>query len=548
MRSAIYILGISCFYHNSAAAIVKDGEIVAACQEERFTRIKQDGSFPFQSIKYCLEEAGINVEEINVIACVPFGLGRNVESEARLAIRRELGYKGKVVFPSILESHAFSAFFPSPYREAAIMIIGGAGERATAGLGSGSDGEVRIRPLMKSPHSQGAFYSACTGYAGFKINSGEYKMMGLAPYGASVYKDLILKKLIDLKEDGSFGLRTGYFDLRGASVSLGRRFYKLSGIPKRAQDTAITRQIKDFASSVQKVAEEIMVRMARRAEMITSKKNLVLAGESALNCVGNGRILCETSFKNIWVQPASGEAGAALGAALSVWSRAFKSPRKADGVNDRQKGSLLGPSHSNDEIEIFLRSASAEFVKLDDKAIVGRTADMIAKGKVVGWFQGRMEFGPRSLGARSILADARNAAMQNIINKGVKFREPFRPFAPSVLEERVSDYFDLGTKSPYMALVAPVRADKREAIPAVTHIDASARVQTVSRRWNAPYYDLIKKFYEKYGCPVIINTSFNAGEEPIVQSPSEAYSCFMRTKMDCLAIGNFFLEKKGNIA
>jgi carbamoyltransferase len=587
----MYILGISCYYHDSAAALVKDGRIVAAAQEERFTRKKHDSSFPSNAVKYCLEEAGISVSDIGYvafydkpfikferildtyIACAPAGIRSFIKAVPlwikkklwmKELIKEELGYGGPIIFPEHHESHAASAFFPSPYREAAILTMDGVGEWTTTSYGTGSGNSISLKADIRFPHSLGLLYSAFTYYTGFKVNSGEYKVMGLAPYGNPVYRDLILKELIDLKPDGSFKLNMKYFNYCAGLTMTGRRFHRLFGAPPRRPETKITQRDMDLAASIQAVTEEVMLRMARHVHRVTGMKHLVLAGGVALNCVGNGRIIRETPFKEIWVQPAAGDAGAALGAALFVWYGYLGNERLADGADDSQMSSLLGPSYDDAAVEKFLRARGAPYEKLGESELAEAVADLLAREKVIGWFSGRMEFGPRALGARSIIADARSPKMQETMNLKIKFRESFRPFAPSVLEEKCADYFELGTKSPYMLLVAPVKGSRRRAmtpeeeklfgieklnvprseIPAVTHVDYSARVQTVERRWNPRFYGVIKKFYEKYGCPVIINTSFNVRGEPIVESPAHAYTCFMRTNMDYLVMGGILLDKK----
>jgi carbamoyltransferase len=587
----MYILGISCFYHDSAAALVKDGEIIAAAQEERFTRKKHDAAFPKNAVKYCLGEAGISIGDVGCVAfydkpfikferiletylaCAPLGIRSFIKAVPlwikkklwmKELIREELGYGGVIIFPEHHESHAASAFFPSPYREAAILTMDGVGEWTTASFGVGEANSISIKADIRFPHSLGLLYSAFTYYTGFKVNSGEYKVMGLAPYGTPVYKDAILKELIDLKEDGSFRLNMKYFNYCAGLTMTNERFHRLFGGAPRKPETKITQREMDLAASVQAVTEEVMLRAARHIHKVTGKRYLVLAGGVALNCVGNGRIIRETPFKEIWVQPAAGDAGAALGAALFAWYQYLGNPREADDRNDSQKASLLGPAYSNESIEKFLNERGAPYTKLDDALLPEEIADLLAGEKVIGWFEGRMEFGPRALGARSIIGDARSGKMQETMNLKIKFRESFRPFAPSVLEEKCRDYFELNTNSPYMLVVAPVKESRRKKmtaeeeklfgidklnvsrseIPAVTHVDYSARVQTVDRRWNPRYYDTIKKFYEKYGCPVIINTSFNVRGEPIVESPAQAYMCLMRTRMDYLIMGNILLDKK----
>jgi len=585
------ILGISCFYHDAAAALVKDGDIVAAAQEERFTRKKHDPSFPSNAVAYCLSESRIAAKDIDYVAFydkpfikferlletylayAPFGIRSFIKAmplwiKKKLwmkdLIRKELGYEGPMVFPEHHESHAASAFFPSPYRKAAIITMDGVGEWTTASFGAGRDNNIAINAEIRFPHSLGLLYSAFTYYTGFKVNSGEYKVMGLAPYGRPVYRDLILKELIDLKEDGSFKLNMKYFNYCAGLTMTNKRFHELFGGPPRKPESRLTQRDMDLARSIQDVTEEAMLKAARHVYEVTGEEYLVLAGGVALNCVGNGRILRETKFKDIWIQPAAGDAGAALGAALFTWYQYLGNPRHADDRNDLQKGSFLGPRYTNAEIIKFLEERKIPYEVLRDGELAERIADLIAEGKVIGWLQGRMEFGPRALGARSIIGDARSAKMQEIMNLKIKFRESFRPFAPSVLEEKASEYFDLKSKSPYMLLVAPVKESKRRKmtaeeeglfgidklnvarseIPAVTHVDYSARVQTIERSTNPAYYDMLKKFDEKHKCPVIINTSFNVRGEPIVATPENAYTCFMRTNMDYLVMDNILLEKK----
>ncbi len=587
----MYILGISAYYHDSAAAILKDGEILAAAQEERFTRKKHDHSFPGNAVSYCLENAKISARELDYVAFydkpfikferiletylayAPFGIKSFIKAVPlwirkkiwmRDLIKKELGYDGPIIFPEHHESHAASAFFPSPFREAAILTIDGVGEWTTASFGVGKDNSITLKAEIKFPHSLGLLYSAVTYYTGFKVNSGEYKLMGLAPYGRPVYKDLILKELIDLKEDGSFKLNMKYFNYCAGLTMTNKKFHTLFGGPPRKPESKLTQKYMDVARSIQEVTEEIMLRMARHVYNVTGKKNLVLAGGVALNCVANGRILREAPFKDIWIQPASGDAGGALGAALFTWHQYLGNRRVADDKNDFQKGSYLGPEYTNDEIIKFLKEKRVPYVEMRDEEIPERIADLIAEAKVIGWFQGRMEFGPRALGSRSVIGDARSPKMQEVMNLKIKFRESFRPFAPSVLQEKTAEYFGLDRESPYMLLVAPVKEAKRRKatrdedklfglkkltvlrseIPAVTHVDYSARIQTVNRRTNPLYRDMIKKFDEKYKCPVIINTSFNVRGEPIVATPEDAYLCFMRTNMDYLIMGGALLEKK----
>jgi carbamoyltransferase len=479
-------------------------------------------------------------------------------------ITRELDFEGTIIFPEHHESHAASAFFPSPFQEAAFLTLDGVGEWTTASYGVGKKNQVRILAEIHFPHSLGLLYSAFTYYTGFKVNSGEYKVMGLAPYGKARYKDLILSELMDLKEDGSFKMNMQYFDYCTGLTMTNRRFDKLFGGPPRKPESRLTQRDMDLARSVQEVTEEVVLRMARHIHQETGQKNLCLAGGVALNCVGNGIILREGPFEHIWIQPAAGDAGGALGAALFVWHQYLENSRIADNKKDSQQGSYLGPVFENDYLSDYLERNAIPYTRLSDEDIPERIADLIADQKVIGWFQGRMEFGPRALGNRSIIGDARSQKMQETMNLKIKFRESFRPFAPSVIIEKTADFFEIDAESPYMLLVAPVKKEicremsseeqklfgldilhvARSSIPAITHVDYSARVQTVERDSNPLYYRLIKKFDEKYGCPVIINTSFNVRGEPIVCTPEDAYRCFMRTNMDYLIMGNFLLEKK----
>lgn len=586
----IYILGISAFYHDSAACLLKNGEIIAAAQEERFTRKKHDQGFPLKAIEYCLKEGNIDISHITLIAfydkpfikferiletylsIAPKGWSSFIKAMPGLLkqkmwipqeIHKKLGYSGEIIFCEHHESHAASAFFPSPFQDAAILTMDGVGEWTTTSIGVGQGNELNLKYEINFPHSLGLLYSAFTYYLGFKVNSGEYKVMGLAPYGEPKYKELILKELIDLKEDGSFKLNMKYFGYLDSLKMTNARFGKLFGAPARKPETKLTQREMDIARSLQDVTEEIMLKLAHHAKKVTGMKNLCLAGGVALNCVGNGRVLREGPFENIWIQPAAGDAGGALGAALFGWYRYMDNERKADGKNDAMKGSYLGPSFSDDEVEAFLTKKGIPYRKLESSALAGETAKLLSQGKTVGWFQGRMEFGPRALGGRSIIGDARSKEMQSIMNLKIKFRESFRPFAPAVLREDVSEWFELDSDSPYMLLVAPVKEGKRKKlseenknlfgiellnvpkseIPAVTHVDYSARIQTVDGVTNKPYYDIIKSFKELTGCPVIVNTSFNVRGEPIVCSPEDAYRCFMRTKMDNLVLGNIILDK-----
>ena len=593
------ILGISAFYHDSAACLVRDGEIIAAAQEERFTRKKHDAGFPRNSIRYCLREGGTSLRDLRYIAFYDKPLvkfERLLETYLTFApkgfrsfvtampvwlkeklflkkfLQRELRTLGdglsEASLPPLLfgehhESHAASAFYPSPFDSAAVLCMDGVGEWATtsAWLGQGNE----LTPLwdIAFPHSLGLLYSAFTYYTGFKVNSGEYKVMGLAPYGTPKYVQRIYDHLLDLKPDGTFRLNMEYFDYCTGLTMTNRRFDALFGGPPRQPETPLTQREMDLARSIQEVTEEVMLRLSNTLHRETGAENLCLAGGVALNCVGNGRILREGPYKELWIQPAAGDAGGSIGVALSAWYQLEGQVRKTNGSHEAMRGGFLGPSFSNAEVERFLRKQGAGYVRLSDRELIDRVARELATGKVVGWFQGRMEFGPRALGARSILGDARNPTMQSVMNLKIKYRESFRPFAPSVLRERVSDYFDLDADSPYMLLVAPVRAERRTPvtrehetlwgierlnvprsdIPAVTHIDYSARVQTVHRATNPRYYALLEAFEATTGCGVIVNTSFNVRGEPIVCTPADAYRCFMRTEMDLLVLENFVLEK-----
>ena len=584
------ILGISAFYHDSAACLVQDGDLAAAAQEERFTRKKHDHAFPTQAIQYCLKEKGLTAKDVDYVAFydkpfvkferiletylayAPRGLRSFIKAmplwiKQKLWIKNliedDLGFTGEVLFLEHHESHAASAFFPSPYQEAAFLTIDGVGEWTTSSFGVGKANDFEIFSEIKFPHSLGLLYSAFTYYTGFKVNSGEYKVMGLAPYGEPKYVDLILTKLMDLKADGSFKMNLEYFDYCAGLTMTNAKFDALFGGPARKAESKLTQRDMDLARSVQDVTEEVMLRMARHIHKETGQKYLCLAGGVALNCVGNGRILREGPFADLWIQPAAGDAGGALGAALMVWHRYLGNPRQADNVHDAQKGSYLGPEYPTPAIEQYLQAEGLPYTKLATEEIPEKIADLIAAEKVIGWFEGRMEFGPRALGSRSIIGDARSAKMQEVMNLKIKFRESFRPFAPSVLAEEVANYFELDRESPYMLLVAPVRPEFRKAmtaeeqqlfglqklyvvrsnIPAVTHVDYSARIQTVNRDTHPLYHAMIRKFHEKYGCPVIINTSFNVRGEPIVCQPQDAYRCFMRTNMDYLIMGNCLLDK-----
>ena len=586
------ILGISAFYHDSAACLVRDGVIVAAAQEERFTRKKHDADFPEQAVQYCLREAGIKVEDLDHVAFydkpllkferlvetwvaeAPRGFGMFLKGlpvwiKDKLHTPRQMdrglggGFKGRYVFTEHHESHCASAFFPSPFEEAAVITMDGVGEWATASIAKGKGNKLEILKELRFPHSLGMLYSAFTYFCGFKVNSGEYKLMGLAPYGEPKYVDEIYEHLLDLKDDGSFRLDLSYFAFTRKPVMTSSKFDALFGGPRREAESQITQREMDLAASVQKVTEEIMLRVARYTHELTGCNKLCLAGGVALNCVANGRILREGPFEDVWIQPAAGDAGGALGAALMVWHQLLDKPRQVDGVHDLQSGSLLGPVYSDDEIAKFLDSKGAKYERFDDdEALAARVAELIASEHVVGRMSGRMEFGPRALGNRSILGDARSPKMQSVMNLKIKFRESFRPFAPSVLKERVHDFFVMreNEDSPYMLLVAPVREDKRREVdanatglaklqqqrsevPAITHVDYSARVQTVDPDRHDGYYSILRKFEERTGCPVAINTSFNVRGEPIVCTPEDAYRCFMVTNMDALVLGACLLLK-----
>jgi carbamoyltransferase len=583
------ILGISAFYHDSAACLVRDGEIIAAAQEERFTRKKHDYAFPSHAIKYCLDEGGISGGKLDYVAfydkpflkferllltyltyapqglksfilAMPLWLKQKLWMKDFIA--KELDFNGPILFPEHHQSHAASAFYPSPFKEAAILTIDGVGEWTTASYGSGQENRITLLADLKFPHSLGLLYSAFTYFTGFKVNSGEYKLMGLAPYGEPKYRDLILQELLDLKEDGSFRMNMCYFNYCAGLTMTNRRFAALFDGPPRKPESPITRREMDIARSIQEVTEQIMLRMVTHVYRETGMDKLVLAGGVALNCVGNGRILRESPFKDIWIQPAAGDAGGALGAALYTWYGYCGRTRTIKDHRDQQKASCLGPAYSDEQIEAYLTANSIAFSRPDKNRLCETVAELIAAEKVIGWFQGRMEFGPRALGNRSIIGDARSEKMQSLMNLKIKFRESFRPFAPTVLAEHAGEYFELDRASPYMLLVAPVTRDKRinhrrtnltgldklklkrSLIPAVTHVDYSARIQTVSEEDNALYYGLIKCFNKKTGCPVIINTSFNVRGEPIVCTPEEAYTCFMRTDMDYLVLGSYLLDKK----
>jgi carbamoyltransferase len=591
------ILGLSAFYHDSAAALIEDGVILAAAQEERFTRRKHDPAFPRHAVEFCLRYAGINLAQVDHIVFydkpwlkferiletylgfAPRGLSSFLASmplwlreklNLKSLLKRELAAVGncpaKAIPPMLFtehhQAHAASAFFPSPFERAAVLCLDGVGEWATSSLWLGEGNRLDPQWQIDFPHSLGLLYSAFTYYAGFKVNSGEYKLMGLAPYGEPRYASLILDHLIDVKPDGTFRLDSSYFNYATGLTMTNRRFDELFGGPPREPEAELTQREMDLASSIQQVTEEVVLRLARTARQELNAEYLCLAGGVALNCVANGRVLRESGLRDIWVQPAAGDAGGAIGAALAVWHLLHDGPRAAS-EGDRIRGAYLGPSFTDDEILRQLESLGAAYQHCEENELFDGVAKVLAEGAVVGWFQGRMEFGPRALGSRSIFGDARNSQMQSTMNLKIKYRESFRPFAPAVLAERVSNYFELDRPSPYMALVAPVRADlrvapnpgderlfgiaklnrPRSAISAVTHVDYSARIQTVHRETNPRFHQLLSRFEALTGCAVLVNTSFNVRGEPIVCTPEDAYRCFINTEMDYLAIGNYLLAK-----
>ncbi|MBP7553774.1 MAG: carbamoyltransferase [Spirochaetes bacterium] len=584
-----YILGISALYHDSASVLLKNGEIIAASQEERFTRKKGDENLPINSILYALKVAGITINEVDHIVfydkpilkfdrilasyihTAPKGLASFLKAlplwlKSKLwtedQIKKELGYKKEIYFTEHHQSHSASAFFPSPYDKSAIITIDGAGEWQTTTIGIGEGNKIKILKEINFPNSLGLLYSAFTYYCGFRVNSGEYKLMGLAPYGKPVYLDLIKKELIKINDDGSYNINEKYFNYVSGLKMINKKFSALFGRPPLGADGKPDQFYMDIAASIQELFNEILVKIAIKAKSLTNMDNLVLAGGVALNCVANSKILSKSGFKNVWIQPAAGDAGGALGAALYFYYNYQGANRNTDNINDFQKGSYLGPEFTDEEIELFLKKSGAVYRKVSEDELVDTISDAIINQKVIGWFQGRMEFGPRALGSRSIIGDARSSEMQSVMNLKIKFRESFRPFAPSVLEDKAGEYFDTKTASPYMLLTAQVKKDKliqsdcegktglellnlkRSVIPAVTHVDNSARLQTVNEKDNGLYYKLIKKFYDKSGCPVIINTSFNVRGEPIVCEPADAYYCFMGTNIDVLALGSFILFKE----
>jgi carbamoyltransferase len=602
------ILGISAYYHDSAACLLVDGEILAAAQEERFTRKKHDAGFPSHAVEYCLTEGGITVDDVDLVgfyekplvkfdrlletyvACAPYGLKSYLMAlplwlTEKLwmgdAIAKLLGYKGEVRFGEHHESHAASAFYPSPFEEAAIVTMDGVGEWATSSVGVGRGHEMTLFREQRFPHSLGLLYSAFTYFAGFRVNSGEYKVMGLAPYGEPKYVSLIKDHLLEIRSDGSLWMNMEYFEYPHGLTMTGHRFERLFGGPARKPETPLTQREMDLARSIQEITEEVMLKTVSFAHRETGMKNLCLAGGVALNCVGNGRIVREGPFDEIWIQPAAGDAGGAVGVALSLWHRYLNKPRisaQATGAwrsqatmpagqtapyADGMKGSFLGPAFSKDDVGAWLDNHGHRAMRLDRRSLADVVAKQLADGKVIGLLQGRMEFGPRALGGRSIIGDARSPKMQSVMNLKIKFRESFRPFAPAVLRERLAEYFELDRESPYMLLVADVAKSRRiempesakalwgidklnvprSDIPAVTHVDYSARIQTVRRETNPLFYDIIAAFFCKTGCPVIVNTSFNVRGEPIVCSLDDAYRCFMRTEMDVLVLEDFVLLK-----
>ncbi len=593
----MYLLGISAFYHDSAAALLHDGRIVAAAQEERFTRKKHDAGFPHKAIDYCLSEAGIALDKIDHVAfydkpflkferlletylsfaprgyrsfamAMPIWLKEKLFQKSLLntELKKHLpdfNWSEKLLFAEHHQSHAASAFFPSPFEEAAVLTMDGVGEWATTSLAVGHGHHLDMLKEIHFPHSLGLLYSAFTYYTGFKVNSGEYKVMGLAPYGEPRFSSVIKDNLIDIKPDGSFKLNMDYFDYCTGLRMTNAKFDALFDGPARTPEKMLTQREMDLAASVQDVLEDVVLAMGRSIAKEQNQKNLCLAGGVALNCVANGKLLRDGCFENVWIQPAAGDAGGALGAALGAWHQHLDNPRTVNGGHDAMAGSYLGPSYEQADIEQRLSAAGAKFTVLSDEDLTARTASDLADGKGIGWFQGRMEFGPRALGCRSILGDPRSPTMQKLLNLKVKYRESFRPFAPSVLEEKVSEWFEIDCESPYMLLVADVKAEHRtemteeekalfgieklnvprSSIPAITHVDYSARVQTVSKRTNPRYHALISAFEEKTGCPVLVNTSFNVRGEPIVCTPEDAFRCFMGTEIETLVVGNCLMEK-----
>ena len=595
----MYILGISAFYHDSAAAIIKNGEVIAAAQEERFTRIKHDAKFPENAINYCLNEAKITGEELTNIVFYekPFlKFERLLETYLAFAPRGFLSFskaiptwiKNKLFQKSILInqlkkifndpkdienkllfsghhlSHASSAFFPSPFKSAAVLTLDGVGEWATTSVSLGKKNKLKVLKEINFPHSLGLLYSAFTYHAGFKVNSAEYKVMGLAPYGEPIYVDIIKKNLIKIYDDGSFQLNMKYFNFATGLTMTNKKFNTLFGGEPRKPEMSLTKKEMDLAASIQKVTEEIIIKIVKNIEKETGEKNLCLAGGVALNCVANGDLLRKKIFKNIWIQPASGDAGGALGAALAVWYLHYNKERFVEIDKDNMKGSYLGPSFDDKEIIDQLKSCGASYNKLNKTDLLNKTSLLLSEGKAIGWMQGRMEFGPRALGCRSIIADPRSPKMQKQLNLKIKFRESFRPFAPSILFEHIDNWFEDKLESPYMLITSNLKKDKRitnfeldkslagleklklkrSEIPAVTHVDYSSRIQTVHKKTNPLYHELITKFYEDTGCPILVNTSFNVRGEPIVCTPTDSFNCFMGTDLDALVVGNYLLLKE----
>ncbi len=595
----MYILGLSAFYHDSAACLIKNGEIIAAVQEERFSRKKHDATFPSKAIKYCLNYAKILPEDIQAVvfyekpflkferlletylAFAPKGFKSFRLSmslwikdklfqksilikELEFALTESINWNEKILFTEHHLSHAASAFYPSPFDKAAVLTLDGVGEWATTSLAIGKGSDLVIKKEIRFPHSLGLLYSAFTYYTGFKVNSGEYKVMGLAPYGEEKYVDLIKDSLITILDDGSFHLNMNYFDFATGLTMTNKRFHALFGGPPRNPEAQITQKDMDLAASVQRVVEDVILKLGQSIFKETGEDNLCLAGGVALNCVANGVLSRSKIFKNIWVQPASGDSGGAVGAALSAWYSHFKKERRVDAKVDKMKGSYLGPSFSTNDIKRELSDSGAIFHEYAKDTVQDKVVEALKNGKAVGWMQGRMEFGPRALGNRSILADPRSSEMQKQLNLKVKYRESFRPFAPSVLREKVGEWFDYDEDSPYMLMVAPLAEEKRRnmtkkeehffgieklnvsrsTVPAITHVDYSARIQTVHSETNKDYFSLITKFYKQTGCPILVNTSFNVRGEPIVCSPTDAFKCFMGTDLDVLAIGKFILYKE----
>jgi carbamoyltransferase len=592
------ILGISAYYHDSAAALLVDGEIISCAQEERFSRKKGDASFPTEAIKYCLKEANISISDVNdivffekpflkferlletYIAFAPRGFKsfavamplwlkqklfqkRLIINELKKIDKNKCNFDDKLNFSEHHYSHAASAFFPSPYKKAVVLTVDGVGEWATSTYGIGEENNLNLYGQIDYPHSLGLLYSSFTYFLGFTVNSGEYKVMGLAPYGKPIYKDLILEKIIDVKDDGSFFLDQKYFNYSTGLEMISKNFLKLFNAERRIPESAITDFHMDIAASIQAVVEEVMLKITKNLYKKYNIENLCLAGGVALNCVANGKILRESGFKNIWVQPAAGDAGGALGAAYSLWYLKYKMKRKIIEKTDSMKGSYLGPSFSNIEIKSFLEKNNIDYDEYDDKTLLTQTANELKMGKSVGWFQGRMEFGPRALGSRSILGDPRSETMQKNMNLKIKFRESFRPFAPAIINEHLKEWFNINSESPYMLFVTNILEKhfaavsekdknkkgidllniKRSSLPATTHVDYSSRIQTVHKETNLKFYNLLKEFYEQTNCPVLINTSFNVRGEPIVCSIQDAYNCFIKTNLDILVCGNYILKK-----